>query len=256
MDTKSEKYKANIQNVKMAIKLLEVFVMFHEKISFYTTNYDYKNVERYYEKYGSLTILYDVIAKKKYDYSAKEFQIENCFIAYKWLMELYGIIISPDDTKTLKDMNKNIQKLMEYEKEYLKREYFKEDQHYMFLQVKEISRGLLKLDNWENSIRPGDWSLGKSKFTCLSFTNKNDMLRLIEKLNSCSTWRYVNRIEFLIIRYRFHRKFTKNYNEMYTSLIDAVSEPVITSQDRLRNLEAHELFSMFLMECNKIAIKN
>ncbi|XP_025192184.1 uncharacterized protein LOC112592374 [Melanaphis sacchari] len=114
---------------------------------------------------------------------------------------------------------------------------------------------LLNLNDWENSNSPGEWIIKKSKFILLSIVNQYVMLNLILKLRKCSTWRYVNKIEFLTIRYRFYRRFTKNYDVMYSSIKDAVSEPVITPEDRLRNFEAHELFSMFLMERNDIAFK-
>ncbi|XP_025202126.1 uncharacterized protein LOC112599430 [Melanaphis sacchari] len=114
---------------------------------------------------------------------------------------------------------------------------------------------LLQIDDWENFNRPGDWKLKKSKYSSLSnFISQRFMLDLILNLKKNLTCQYVNRIEFLIIRYRFHQKYTHNQVVMYGSLIDALSEPVITPEDRLRNLEAHELFSMFLMERNKIAI--
>ncbi|XP_025191467.1 uncharacterized protein LOC112591765 [Melanaphis sacchari] len=117
-----------------------------------------------------------------------------------------------------------------------------------------MSKILLHLDDWENFNRPGDWILEKSKYTCLSRVNHRIIYKLLLKLHTFSTWRYVNKIEFLTILFRFHRKFTKNYDLMYSLIKDAVSEPVITPEDRLRNLEAHELFSMFLMERNEIAI--
>ncbi|XP_025194324.1 uncharacterized protein LOC112593949 [Melanaphis sacchari] len=254
MDTKSEKYNAYIQNAHFAIKLLKIFIKFHRKIKARATNaYDYNEVEDKQETYGSTIIFYDKIAKT--EYSTKEFQIKNCFIAYKWLMALYGII-NHHDINTFEDININIKELMKYEKNIIKTEKFKEDQHYMFLQVKEKSNNFLNLGDWENSNRPGDWSLEEPTYTCLSFMNKNSVSKLIVQLKSYSTWRYVNKIEFFIIRYRYHKKYTNDYKAMYASLIDAVSEPVITPEDRLRNLEAHELFSMFLMERNNEAIND
>ncbi|XP_025203839.1 uncharacterized protein LOC112600748 [Melanaphis sacchari] len=234
MDTKSEKYDANIQNANIAIKLLNVFVKFHKKINANTAkDYDYNEVENKQENYGSITIFYVKIAKK--EYTTTEFQIKNCFIANKWLMELYGVVsksnqYNDENKAAYKNVYYNIMQLVNNEKKFLKSENFKDDQHFMFLKAKHMSKILLHLADWEKTNRPDGWNLNIPNFFKLTAMNKYNMLELLTKLQTDLKCPYINRIELLTIIFRYHRRFTKDYDAMYSIIKEAISESVITPE--------------------------
>lgn len=228
LDIDSEVYQKNIEIVKYAIELLDGYV---EKLKTKTT-----------------TTLY-----------TQEQRIISLFIVYKWLMEMNGIL--ENDSEDIKYQNKFVEALdnaINLSENTLYSSYkFKADDHFRYLKAKQKNKTLLLPDDWEVSTRPGGWVSNKSKKLILKLKNFlcfGDIKKgMIAKLCSIHNFEYINKIELQTLKFRFI-KLSKHFVDMYNSIIEAITEIVITPEDRLKNLEAHELLTVFLMDRNTFAI--
>ncbi|XP_025196769.1 uncharacterized protein LOC112595687 [Melanaphis sacchari] len=268
IDKESKTYEKNIENVKLAIKLLQAFVKSHSiNLNDMNSNDKHKTNKANQEKNktnkkkitneSSLEIDYDKISKTIY---TKETQINNIFIAYKWLIELNGILCSHSIINTYSASfvfaEHNINTLAKNEKELLHTDHIKDDEHFMFLKAKRMSKLILSLNKWETANRPGGWILSGIPFNFTEMDKKTkETLQQLIYLKNNSKCPYINRIEIFTLIFRFQWKLKLDYFAMYTSIKSAIYEIVVTPEDRWRNLEAHELFTMFLMERNELGIK-
>ncbi|KAE9537020.1 hypothetical protein AGLY_006827 [Aphis glycines] len=223
LDIDSEMYQKNIENVKYAIKLLNSFVA-HLKN---------KDTTKY----------------------TKEQRTENLFIVYKWLIEMNGILSNNSQDQNYQ--KKFIEALKNAANLSLNSNNFKNDDHFKYLKAKRKNKILLLPYDWEVSTRPGGWFLRKANKIKLKFKNccvlgdiKCDMY---SKLFCIQRFKYINRIELQILKFRC-KEPRKEFVETYDFIIKAITEIVITPEDRLKNLEAHELFTVFLMDRNESAI--
>eukprot|EP00102_Acyrthosiphon_pisum_P012310 XP_008181410.1 PREDICTED: uncharacterized protein LOC100576058 [Acyrthosiphon pisum] len=193
-------------------------------------------------------------------YSMPDKKAMNVFIAYKWLAELYGVLC---------DTSNHSRKYQEILKEYigLADEFSKNiggnDDHLKYLKNKQDAKILLANNSWEVNSWPGGWNFSNLKTetskTLDTYMNekKSNMLKDLNSLRNKSNCPYINKIEINILLYRLYvMDSDKNkYKELYQYLAKAIYEEVITSEDRARNMEAHELLSMYLMIQNRHLIE-
>ncbi|XP_060848106.1 uncharacterized protein LOC132927573 [Rhopalosiphum padi] len=292
IDTKSNNYETNIENVKLAIRLLNSYVKGQKKTLSNTKKCEQENLEitnemanekpketidektkvtdednteetdkEKLEKKESIKINYDEESTTKYLTAQR---INNLFIAYKWLIELNGVL--SNNSKSNKYQNgllnaiKNANNLMKYNS-VSDNINLNIDEHFNYLQAKQQIKILIPRNDWESSNRSGDWKLPRNIFENIkakfNFGNEfiHDKLTLLES-NYDQTCLYINKIELYTLMFRYHRKYHQDdYDKMYEYIKKAINEIVITPEDRIKNLEAHELFTMFLMDRNEVAIK-
>ncbi|XP_026819514.1 uncharacterized protein LOC113558217 [Rhopalosiphum maidis] len=123
--------------------------------------------------------------------------------------------------------------------------------------TRKIHKELVGLQKWENSTKPDGWILNETNIFLVwskkAFTDIESecISQMLSQIHSDSP--FFNIIEVYTLLFRLH--WMKGDHESAKSFIEsALYIPVITSEDRVRNLEAHELYSMFLMERNIAAI--
>lgn len=111
-EDKQEKIKEKKSNVTSKRINMDVFKKLYSK-------------EQYYNKFAST----------KYTTDEK---VNNLFIAYKWLMELNGVVVGNDlqSDQSKKECLNKINKLAFEEKRLLHTESIKTDVHYMYLKTK------------------------------------------------------------------------------------------------------------------------
>ncbi|XP_050062376.1 uncharacterized protein LOC114126139 isoform X1 [Aphis gossypii] len=269
INIESEIYFINLNNSSQAIALLIAYTEVHEKkIIKEDEQKKSKNKKsnvtakmRKSKKFDSNEQLYNQFTSTKY--TTYEI-LNNLFIAYKWLMELFAVQSNNSQfrlyTSKFNQAKNNANIVASKEKELLGSELLVNDEHFIYLKAKQKSKVLLSSDKWEPSNRPGGWVQDRSSKTILKYFDpteikKNDILEPLIKLRDNSKSPYINRIEIFTIIFRYHWKLKQDYVAMYTSIKSAISEIVVTPEDRLRNLEAHELFTMYLMDRNEVGIK-
>ncbi|XP_029341808.1 uncharacterized protein LOC100576058 isoform X2 [Acyrthosiphon pisum] len=256
------KYTTHIKTIETAIKVLKYFVKVLNKEKEKSEN----NKTEKENKSESEEIDTENYTEKMVDslsnltYSMPDKKAMNVFIAYKWLAELYGVLC---------DTSNHSRKYQEILKEYigLADEFSKNiggnDDHLKYLKNKQDAKILLANNSWEVNSWPGGWNFSNLKTetskTLDTYMNekKSNMLKDLNSLRNKSNCPYINKIEINILLYRLYvMDSDKNkYKELYQYLAKAIYEEVITSEDRARNMEAHELLSMYLMIQNRHLIE-
>ncbi|XP_060848097.1 uncharacterized protein LOC132927562 isoform X2 [Rhopalosiphum padi] len=292
IDTKSNNYETNIENVKLAIRLLNSYVKGQKKILSNTRKCEQENLEitnemanekpketidektkvtdedntektdeENLEKKESIKINYDEESTTKYLTAQR---INNLFIAYKWLIELNGVLSNNSQSDIyqngLLNAIEDANNLMIKYKSVSDSIQLNVDEHFIYLKAKQKIKILIPLNDWEASNRSGDWKLSTNIFkkikVNLSFGEEliYDNLTFLE--SNYQNCLYINKIELYTLMFRYHRKYHQDdYDKMYEYIKKAMNEIVITPEDRIKNLEAHELFTMFLIDRNEVAIK-
>ncbi|XP_025192757.1 uncharacterized protein LOC112592829 [Melanaphis sacchari] len=269
IDKKSENYEKNIENVKHAIQLLKAYVKGHHKNLSKENNDQQKYLIM--KKKSTREIEEDTTKEKKpiiinfaevssAKYTEKN-KINNLFIAYKWLMEMNEVLINNSFSISLSndfsEAKKNIYQLARDEKRILDTENIMSDEHFMYLKVKRESKILLPPDDWKHNDLSNWYQQITMQFN--SSPIQNDSYRFMAEkfmyLKNNSKCPYINKIEMSTTIFKCYWKLKLDYISMYTYIKRAITEIVITPEDRLRNLEAHELFTELLMERNEIGIK-
>ncbi|XP_026821166.1 uncharacterized protein LOC113559621 isoform X2 [Rhopalosiphum maidis] len=280
IDTKSNNYQTNIENVKLAIRLLNSYVEDKKITISDTKKCKQKNLkiinemanekpketieenleetdEKKPEKKESIEINYDEESTTK---CLTTQIINNLFIAYKWLIELNGVLSNNSES----DVYQNDLLNAMTEADNLIRSYpdnnFKIDEHFIYLKAKKQINIKIPRNNWEASNRPGDWKISTNILKKIQVKLTYDNEFISDNLTSLGSYNnlifpYINKIELYTLIFRFYWKYYPNdYDKMYEYIKMAINEIVITPEDRLKNLEAHELFTVFLMERNAAAI--
>ncbi|CAI6359789.1 unnamed protein product [Macrosiphum euphorbiae] len=226
-------YKKHIKTVKSAIEVLEYFVkVLVDKKENNKTETDSKSEfedddtddfieENYTEKMVELL--------SNLTYSTNHQEMTNVFIAYKWLAELYGVLCDNSNhlTKYQKRLNKYI---------LLAEKINGNDDHLKYLKNKQDAKILLANNSWEVNSWLGGWYFSNLK------TETSKILDTSEKGEKSKILYVMDSVK-------------NDYEQMYRYLNCAINEIVITSEDRTRNMEAHELFSMYLMIANRHEIE-
>ncbi|KAL5236799.1 hypothetical protein ACI65C_004209 [Semiaphis heraclei] len=256
MDNESDKYKKTNEDIKLGIYSAE--------------DSENKSEENFKEYSTEINNNYDLEAVKNTAFSYNGIGFKNIINAYKWLAELNGVLCNDMEeniSEYQKALKLNIDKARKFETKYSGNlKFIKYDQHLAYLTHKWKAKILLPRSRWEVSIWPGDWippkknNYDKLKLQIKNITTLKDdhqeILKYLIYLKSDKICEYINRIEINILLYRTLKYLEPhNYSEMYKYIKQAIDEVVITAEDRVRNLEAHELFSMYLMERNNYAIK-
>ncbi|XP_050062261.1 uncharacterized protein LOC126551913 [Aphis gossypii] len=243
INTASYNYKIHLSKFDEAMELLIDYTKFQDE----------KNKIKKKDNQLAKTI-YNNISEK----------VKNLFIAYKWLMELFEVKSDHSESCTytplLNEAKNNADRMAFKFKDVSGNEQLVNDEHFIYLKAKQKSKVLLSIDNWELSNTPGGWIRDTPNKTILKYFDKteikeNDIFEQLKKLRDNSKSPYINRIELFTIIFRYLWKLKQDYVAMYTSIQSAISEIVVTPEDRLRNLEAHELFTMYLMDRNEVGIK-
>eukprot|EP00102_Acyrthosiphon_pisum_P021396 XP_016658606.1 PREDICTED: uncharacterized protein LOC100570038 isoform X2 [Acyrthosiphon pisum] len=250
------KYITHIKTIKTAIKVLrnfvKVFVVEKEKSEKNKTEKDNKceseEIETEYYSEKMVELLSNSTPDKK---------TKNVFIAYKWLAELYGVLCDPSNHLT------KYQRRLKLYIGLADKIIDGNDDHLKYLKNKQDAKILLANNSWEVNSWPGGWNFSNLKTETSkildTYTNekKSNMLKDLNSLRNKSKCPYVNKIEINILLYRLYvMDSDKNeYKELHQYLAKAINEVVITSEDRARNMEAHELLSMYLMIQNRHSIE-
>ncbi|XP_027849164.2 uncharacterized protein LOC114128775 isoform X2 [Aphis gossypii] len=267
IDTDSDKYKTNLKNVKKAIELLDTYVEYYDRnlqvnneIEDEKSNVISKRTTE--NKFSTLLTKEQLLKKLANTIHTTDENVNNLFIAYKWLMELNGVVVGndlqTDDRK--KEYLDKIKKLASEEKRLLCTESIKTDAHYMYLKTKLESKSLLSRYDWEASNRPSGWissmpSTTKSKNKNIDQSKAKKMIKKLIYLLDKFECPYINMIEIFTIIFRYFWILQLDYVAMYQSIKSAITEIVVTPEDHLRNFEANELLTMYLVQRNEFGIK-
>ncbi|XP_029341804.1 uncharacterized protein LOC100572375 [Acyrthosiphon pisum] len=238
IDTNSNKYKKIKENIKLAIKFLKHYAEGQEqKLNDEEKTYilDEENIPEQdvinYDTKEHMDVVYNTY------YSNKDIRIKNIFIAFKWLAELNGVLSNNSETDILQyqiELKSSIDKATKFVKGY-DCIFYNED-HLNYLRVKRKAKILAPISRWEASNWAGGWISSKRNKITLKMLN-------CTTLNDKQIEIYVNMM------------YPAEYDTMYSYIKDAIDEVVISSEDRVRNMEAHELFSKYLMQRNRNAIE-
>ncbi|KAE9522519.1 hypothetical protein AGLY_017084 [Aphis glycines] len=266
IDTNSNKYITNLEHVKKAIDLLDTYVKYHDTRLSNLNQDENSNVrsKRTTMNKFSLELFNENQWFKTFANTihTTDEKLNNLFIAYKWLIELNGVVVENDlqTYEQQKEYLDKIKKLVFVEKELFETEKIKTDVHYMYLQTKLESKSLLSRYDWEASNRPSGWILSmpsttKSKNKNIDQSTAKKMIKKLLYLLDNFECPYINIIEIFTIIFRYFWILQLDYVAMYASIKSAIAEIVVTPEDHLRNLEAHELLTMYLVERNELGIK-
>ncbi|XP_022165173.1 uncharacterized protein LOC111030122, partial [Myzus persicae] len=189
-------------------------------------------------------------------YSSTKDKMRDMFIAYKWLAELNGALCNSDEHYP-KELKHYIELAGMCFKSLLDLEEIKDDDHLRYLKYKRDAKIILANNSFEVLVWPGGWHFS-NLYTSATTSEQSIVFNELHSLRN-SDCPYINKIELNILLYRLYIVMnTPNrvyYNQMYSFIKSAIDNVVVTAEDRARNLEAHELFSMFLMMRNSNAIE-